>query len=162
MTNTKKKAININKYFFYLINTNYNLNIKKRGENPVGYWTLRVTDKVKNNNYGRLYSWYMTINGQLKDRIENQNSRNNLGNFKRDAIDIEENISNDPVTLSKREAMIETIKQYKTPMSYLTLAIFSIACVCSIMFIRKLRKEKTIDKSLEENEVSQMTTYLTL
>jgi len=104
----------------------------------------------------------MTINGQLKDRVSNMNNYSNLGNFKRDDIRVEEDISNEPVTLSKREVMVRTLKQYKSSIPYLAIALFSIACVCSIMFIRKIRTKKTIDKSLEENQVSEMTTYLTL
>ncbi len=104
----------------------------------------------------------MTINGQLKDRVDNSNSYYNLGNFKRDDVPVEEEISNESIILSKREAMVQTIKQYKSSISYLIIALFSIACVCSIMFVRKLRTKKTIDKSLEENKVSEMTTYLTL
>jgi len=139
------------------------MTVKHWGENPVGYWTLRVTDKVKNNNYGRLYSWYMTINGQLKDRVDKTNYYSNLGNFKkRDDIRTEEDISNEPVTLSKREVMVQTLKQYRSLIPYFTIVLVSIACVCSIMFVRKLRTKKTIDKSLEENQVSEMTTYLTL
>jgi len=140
------------------------MTVKHWGENPVGYWTLRVTDKVKNNNYGRLYSWYMTINGQLKDVVDNRGNIVNLGNFKRDIIDEiqAEEIPEKIVTLNKREILIDIVSQYKTQLVFFSILLFIFASIYSVIYTRRLRIKKTIDNSLLANEVTQMTSYLSL
>jgi len=161
------------------------MTVKHWDENPVGYWTLRVTDKVKNNYYGRLYSWYMTINGQLKDKVDYRGNYKNLGNFKKreivEGIHIEKETQNTKVTStststttttqeesskmvshSKREAIMNTITQYKTPLYFFTILLFSLACIYSIIYVRRSKIKKTINDSLLANNVSQMTSYLTI
>jgi len=106
----------------------------------------------------------MTINGQLNDRVDRTSNNSFLGNFKRDIIEeveAKEIPEDTPVTLSKREAMMETISQHKVPLTCLSVVLFSVACVCSVMYIRKLKTKKTIDESIDQNEV-QMSTLLTL
>jgi len=182
---------------------------KKRDENPVGYWTLRVTDKVKNNKYGRLYSWYMTIYGQSYNKSGKKGNKN-LGNFKRDTIleeeekpiieeekpiieeekpiieeekpiieeekpiieeekpVIEEETAQENeeyaeiVSHDKREVFKNVISQYKSQLFILSVLFFSVACFYSVIYVRRLRIKNTIDDSILANNVSQLTSYLTI
>ncbi|KAG4091876.1 hypothetical protein H8356DRAFT_951657 [Neocallimastix lanati (nom. inval.)] len=185
------------------------MTVKHWDENPVGYWTLRVTDKVKNNKYGRLYSWYMTIYGQSYNKSGKKGNKN-LGNFKRDTIleeeekpiieeekpiieeekpiieeekpiieeekpiieeekpVIEEETAQENeeyaeiVSHDKREVFKNVISQYKSQLFILSVLFFSVACFYSVIYVRRLRIKNTIDDSILANNVSQLTSYLTI
>ncbi|ORX68895.1 hypothetical protein BCR32DRAFT_107357 [Anaeromyces robustus] len=106
----------------------------------------------------------MTINGQLKDVVDNRGNIINLGNFKRDRIDEAqaEEISDKIVTLNKREVLIDVISQYKTQLIFFSILLFIFASIYSVIYARRLRIKKTIDNTLLANEVTQMTSYLSL
>lgn len=115
------------------------LTVKHWEENPVGTWTLRITDNFNPASKGVLKNWFLTLHGESENNHNEPVSASDENGQASDEKD-KDKVSDDN--------WAEWVTNYKTPVG-IFISIVVLALIGSILIVRKAKKSKA--ENAQEN-----------